>query len=57
MNVKHQIPCPYCAAQSIQMNAVAQKLKAQKDDHTRYGCANEHYFAVPTASVAVKAAA
>ena len=57
MKIKYQIPCQYCAAQGIAMNAVVQKSKAQKEDHTRYGCDNEHYFAVPTASVAVREAA
>ena len=50
---KQRIPCPYCAAQGIKMDAVVKKHpKAILATNTRYGCDNEHYFAVPTNTVA-----
>ena len=55
MKAKQKIPCPYCAAQGISMDA-AQKGKAIKESDTRYGCGNEHYFAVPTRTVEERAA-
>ena len=55
--VKTIIKCPYCAAQGIDMNAKKQKAEAVFPWNTRYGCGNEHYFAVLTKSVTVKEAA
>ena len=54
MTPKLAIPCPYCAAQGIQMDAHIQRMKAIKEENTRYGCGNEHYFAVPTKEVLSK---
>ena len=57
MSVKPLIKCPYCAAQGISMDAKKQKADAVLPWNTRYGCGNEHYFAVPAKSVLLKDAA
>jgi len=50
--IKEKITCPYCGAQGIVMLATLQKSKALRADQVRYGCDNEHYFAVPVSLVA-----
>lgn len=56
MQVKPEILCPYCRANSsinYAVFATVQKDKAQMATNTRYGCPNKHYFAVPTETVKV----
>lgn len=50
MKARQQIICPYCQAQGVNMIA-SQTGKAIMEMNTRYSCGNEHYFAVPTATV------
>lgn len=45
-----EIVCPYCQTKARPRN----DYKPQDPTTTRYGCENEHYFVVPTRTVAVK---
>lgn len=47
--VKPEIACPYCQAKST-----PDYQKPKDPTTTRYGCENQHYFAVPTRTVAIK---
>lgn len=48
--VKQEIVCGFCQGKAWPRN----DYKPKDPTTTRYGCENEHYFAVPTRSVAVK---
>lgn len=49
MKPRESVTCPYCLEQGIKVEATIDKVfKPLKENTTRYGCPNRHFFALPT---------